>query len=101
MPRRTTAGMSASVGADSEAAELARDMLAAGVVIADYELRFERSNGLVDDDFHTEWEAASSGWWELAARYDHLWGRRPDAEKSAGHAASVARMFRLPPGGLL
>ena len=78
---------------------LAREMLAAGVVVAGFEARFERAGGLVSDDFHRDWEAAVAGWWELAARYEGL-EPRTAMDRSNAHAASIVRMFK-PPHGLL
>ena len=75
-------------------------MLAAGVVIADFEARFEREGGLVSEAFHKQWEAVVAAWWELAARYERLGNPSGKEVRPMAHAASVARMCRLPQGPL-
>jgi hypothetical protein len=76
-------------------------MLALGVVIAAFELRFEREREHMPHDFHRQWEAAIAKWWEIAAvdfssEGPGLNGHSPVAE--VARAASVSRMFRVPPG---
>ena len=81
--------------------ELARDMLAAGVIISEFEARFEREGGLVSSDFHKEWEVVIARWWELAARHEDLAASRGELEQSVAHSASLARMFKPPHGFVL
>ena len=83
---------------ETDEAALAREMLAAGVCIAGFESRFERNGGLVGDDVHREWETAVARWWELAVRYETLRSQSTGSGCCMDHAASIARMFRLPPG---
>jgi hypothetical protein len=79
-------------------------MLALGVVIAAFELRFEREGAKVPHGFHEEWEAAIARWWELAALDFSPKGLGADGLPPAAEvarAASAARMFRVPPGFLI
>jgi hypothetical protein len=76
-------------------------MLALGVVIAAFELRFEREGEDVPHDFHKQWEAAIAKWWELAAVDFSSEGPVPNGLSQAvevARAASASRMFRVPPG---
>ena len=87
----------ADCGCKGAEAGLARDMLAAGVVVAAFEARFEREGGVVSDDFHAQWEIAVGKWWELAEHYERL-EPRGEADEPVAHAASVVRMVKLPQG---
>ena len=88
--------MRETIDGGSEEAGVARDMLAAGVVIADFEACFERQGGLVSNDFHKEWETVIAQWWELAIRYDAVKDSDRGIEESPAYMASIGRMSKLP-----
>ena len=91
-------GMREIARSDEEASEVAKHMLAAGVIIADYEERFEREGGVASQDFHAAWEMVVERWWELAARYEELGNRSDHVGQSIDHSASIHRISKLPQG---
>ena len=86
---------------DINDADLAREMLALGVIISEFETCFEHKHGRLGENFDKEWETAITRWWELAARYEDLTNLKSKLQQSIAHSASVERMTRSPPGSML
>ena len=81
---------------EAEGDQLAREMLALGVIVAGFEARYRTDGDISGEDFHAEWQAAVNEWWTLAEQFEALPAENISDLALKQHAASLARMLRFP-----